>query len=338
MRVPILGEDRFLELALELEQFAKDEEDLERLLTERKRQWEVEAKEWLSTIAMKSWSNDETFQCKDASLAAYRASMTGSLQHFLELLNGVVHGWEPDEVQDKAPDTTDIANHSSKTQDTSAMAGDASEARAYDTGTQHDYEFYIQQKLASKNPVYEPTFDNNVHKAPFFKSDQAYLIREHFGGIQRERTHDGKRKTPPSSLNKDKSPNDLDNAPRPRKRVRIDDDYSTATAEDISQDVTNKGVGRVADKSRPRKRSRSDNDELSGEGQKRQKTVSSEPPAPITPATDTISSIFYVLSSESLGNGRGNTFNISYSIHSAVSCVYFYKSYNAKRNQRAVYI
>ncbi|EHK42541.1 hypothetical protein TRIATDRAFT_86573 [Trichoderma atroviride IMI 206040] len=272
MRVPILGEDRFLEIALELEHIAKDLEDLERLLTERKEQWEKEAKQWLSGIARKSWTGGESFQCEDASDAAYRASMTGSLQHLLELLNGVVHGWEPDEVQDGTLDT-DIVNSNANTQDASAEADDESQTMREE---QVDYETYMRQKLASKDPVYEPTYDGNVHKPPFFKSDQVLLIKQRFGKLKGKRSHSGDGKTPPSEQPRGATTSNLDNPSRSKKRPRFDDETSITITEDLSQNASSSAIDRVADKSPARKRYRpEDDDAINGGERKRQRRASS---------------------------------------------------------------
>lgn len=280
MRVPILGEDRFLEIALELEHIAKDQEDLERLLTERKEEWEREAKEWLGSIALKSWSGGESFQCEDASDAAYRASMTGSLQHFLELLNGVVYGWEPDEVQEEAPNDTDIINPNTNVQNTSAETENESESNYAGTQFKLGYEQYMREKLASKNPVYRPTYDGNVHKAPFFKSDQILLIKQRFGKLKGKKFHFRDGKTPPSETPRDASTSNLNNPSRPRRRPRFDDEYSAATAEDITQNASSRAIDHVADKSSARKRNRSHSDDEIDDGErKRQRRTSSEPPA-----------------------------------------------------------
>lgn len=284
MRVPILGEDRFLEIALELEHVAKDQEDLERLLAERKEQWETEAKEWLGGIAMKSGDGGESFQCEDASDAAWRASMTGSLQHFLELLNGVVHGWEPDEVQDEALNKTDMINPNSNTQNTAAENDDESESNN-NTGTQLKlgYEHYMREKLASKNPVYKPTYDGNVHKAPFFKSDQVLLIKQRFGKLKGKRFRGRDGNAPSSETPRDANISNLNNPSRSNKRARFENEHSVATGEDISQNASNMAIDHIADKSPTRKRYRSDNDDEINDGErKRQRRASSELPASIS--------------------------------------------------------
>ncbi|KAK1252872.1 hypothetical protein MKX08_004059 [Trichoderma sp. CBMAI-0020] len=120
MRVPILGEDRFFEIALELEHMATDEEDLKRLLLERRKLWEKEC-----------YFPEEEVLCEDARRTARRASQTGSLQHFLELLNGVVCGWEADEVQDTAR---------------SALQENAVK---YGASAQPDYNAYVEEMLDS---------------------------------------------------------------------------------------------------------------------------------------------------------------------------------------------
>ncbi|UKZ84315.1 uncharacterized protein TrAFT101_000228 [Trichoderma asperellum] len=288
MRVPILGEDRFLEIALELEHVAKDEEDLERLLTERKEQWEKEAKEWLGGVALKSWTGGESFQCEDASDAAYRASMTGSLQHFLELLNGVVHGWEPDEVQDEALNNTDIINPNSNAQNTSAEPDDESESNN-DTGAQFKlgFEHYMREKLASKNPVYKPTYDGNVHKAPFFKSDQVLLIKQRFGKLKGKRFHGRDGETPPSESPRDTNTSNPNNPSRPKRKPRFDDEHSVATTEDTSQNALNRAIDHVTDTRSARKRHRSDNDDEIDDGErKRQRKASPELPASISQEAD----------------------------------------------------
>lgn len=285
MRVPILGEDRFLEIALELEHVAKDLEDLERLLTARQEQWEKEAKQWLSGIARKSWHGGESFQCEDASDAAYRASMTGSLQHLLELLNGVVHGWEPDEVQDETLDT-DIVNSNANTQDTSAEAGDESQTVREE---QVDYETYMRQKLASKDSVYEPTYDGNVHKPPFFKSDQVLLIRQRLGKLKRKRVHSGDAKAPPSEDSRDATTSNPNNPSRLKKRPRFDDESSVTVTEDLSQNASSSAIDRVADKRSPRKRPRPDDDDDAtndGKRKRQRRASSSEHPASIPQQAD----------------------------------------------------
>ncbi|KAL7917437.1 hypothetical protein ACQKWADRAFT_306808 [Trichoderma austrokoningii] len=287
MRVPILGEDRFLEIALELEHVAKDQEDLEKLLAERKEQWESEAKQWLRGIALKSWTGGKNFQCEDASNAAYRASVTGSLQHFLELLNGVVHGWEPDEVQDETPNgnDTDVVNPDSNTQNKSAETDDESEEMRL--SNKLGYKYYIERKLASKNPVYEPTYDGDVHKAPFFKSDQILLIRQRFEKLKRKRSH-ADEKTPPSGPSRATNADNQDGPSRLKKRLRVEDEHSEDTTDDISQNVSSKAIDRVADKSSARKRHRpNDDDEEVDDGErKRQRRASPELPASISQDAD----------------------------------------------------
>lgn len=291
MRVPILGEDRFLEMALELEHVAKDQEDLEGLLTERKEQWEKEAKQWLSRIVRKSRSGGESFQCEDASDASWRASSTGSLQHFLELLNGVVHGWKPDEVQDETSNDTHVINSKSNAQNTSAETDDESESENY-TGTQLRFglEYEMRRRLASgKKLVYKPTYDGDIHKAPFFKSDQALLIRQRFKKQKRKRSHGGHGKTPPSEPLRDANTSNLNNPSRPKKRPRFEDEYSEATADDISQNASSRAIDHVADKSSARKRYRPDDDDdeiNDGERKRQRRASSSEHPASISQEAD----------------------------------------------------
>ncbi|KAM0446074.1 hypothetical protein ACHAO4_009519 [Trichoderma viride] len=276
MRVPILGEDRFLEIALELEHVAKDQEDLEKLLAERKEQWEKEAKQWLGGIARKSWTGGESFQCEDASDAAYRASVTGSLQHFLELLNGVVHGWQPDEVQDETPNDTDMINLKSNAQNTTAEADDESEETQLN---KLGYEYYMRRKLASKNPVYEPTYDGNVHKAPFFKSDQALLIRQRFGKLKGTKIHGEEEEAQPSEIPRDANASNLNNPSRPKKRPRFDDE---------SQNASSSAIDRAADRSSARKRYRPEDDDAinDGERKRQRRASSSEHPASIPQEAD----------------------------------------------------
>ncbi|KAL7894227.1 hypothetical protein HDV63DRAFT_383781 [Trichoderma sp. SZMC 28014] len=280
MRVPILGEDRFLEIALELERVAKDQEDLEKLLAERQEEWEREAKQWLGGIARKSWRGGESFQCKDASDSAYRASVTGSLQHFLELLNGVVHGWEPDEVQDETPNDTDMINPKSNHQNPAVETDDELEETQFN---KLGYEYYMRRKLVSKNPVYEPTYDGNVHKAPFFKSDQALLIRQRFGKLKGKRSHDEDEEAQPSEPSGAANSSNLNNASRPKKRPRFDDEPSVTVTEGLSQNGSGRAIDRT-DKISARKRHRPDDDDdaINGGERKRQKRASSsEHPAAI---------------------------------------------------------
>ncbi|UKZ61166.1 uncharacterized protein TrAtP1_002436 [Trichoderma atroviride] len=285
MRVPILGEDRFLEIALELEHVAKDQEDLERLLEERKEEWEKEAKQWLGGIARKSWTGGKSFQCEDASDTAYRASMTGSLQHFLELLNGVVHGWAPDEVQDETTNDTDIANPNSNAQNTTAET-DESEMALLNMLSHEDY---MRRKLASKNPVYEPTYDGNVHKAPFFKSDQVLLIRQRFGKSKGKRVHGEDEETQPSEIPTDANASNLNNPSRPRKRPRFDDESSITITEDLSQNASSSAIDHVADKSPARKRYRPEDDDDAindGERKRQRRASSSEHPVSVPQEAD----------------------------------------------------
>lgn len=292
MRVPILGEDRFLEIALELEHVAKDQEDLERLLAKRKEQWEKEAKQWLGRMARRSRSGGEGFQCKDASDAAWRASTTGSLQHFLELLNGVIHGWQPDEVQDETLNDTDIMNPNSNTQNTSAETGDEHESDSGDyTAAQFQlgYEYHMRKQLASKNLVYKPTFDGNVHKAPFFKSDQVLLIRQHFGKPKGKRVHGEDEETQSSDIPTEANASNLNNPSRPRKRPRFDDESSITITEDPSQNASSSAIDRVADKSPARKRYRPEDDDDAindGERKRQRRASSSEHPVSVPQEAD----------------------------------------------------
>lgn len=202
MRVPILGEDRFFEIALELEHIATDEEDLKRLLLERRKLWEEEATKWLAVISRKCCLSDEDFLCEDACNTAYRASKTGSLQHFLELMNGVVYGWAADEVEDEVEDAS-----------RSTSAGSDIGMNKYP-----DFRTYYSDLLDSKNPIYHPQFDGNFHKAPVFTSDTSSLVRQR---LSNENT-DQEKKSPETS--KDGSAGSIKDLSRPSKRPRIDDE------------------------------------------------------------------------------------------------------------------
>ncbi|KAL7922237.1 hypothetical protein ACQKWADRAFT_83175 [Trichoderma austrokoningii] len=204
IRVPILGEDRFFEIALELEHMAKDEEDLRRLLLERRKLWEEEATKWLDTISSKLFHPGVDFLSEDASASAYRASRTGSLQHFLELLNGVVHGWAADEVEDEADDVP--------------LTDSQIEAINY-ANKQPDYPEYYASLLDSENPPdYRPIFDGNSHKAPVFSSDTLPQFRQHLS----KKKSDQEENSP--NTPKDGSASSVKDPSRPGKRPRIDDE------------------------------------------------------------------------------------------------------------------
>ncbi|KAL7971050.1 hypothetical protein HDV63DRAFT_341481 [Trichoderma sp. SZMC 28014] len=204
MRVPILGEDRFFEIALELEQMATDEEDLKRLLLERRKLWEKEAVEWLRTIARKASFPGEEVLCSDARSTVHRVTETGSLQHFFELLNGVVCGWEADEAEAIRDAPTLLEED-------------------YGTGTQKfgDYHENVIHRLNSGNFGYEPVFDDNFHKAPVFTSDKASHFRQH---LLTENTNQ-ESKSPDTS--KDGNAGPIKDLSRSNKRPRLDDE-STA--------------------------------------------------------------------------------------------------------------
>ncbi|KAL7896926.1 hypothetical protein HDV63DRAFT_74316 [Trichoderma sp. SZMC 28014] len=105
VKIPILHEHGFFETALEIAKLSKDKEEFEQRFEEHNRN----RKEELLKSMSKAWT-DTFFDREvrergypDALRKARSACLTGCLHDFLQVVKGVVYGWEAEEVFDNTP-------------------------------------------------------------------------------------------------------------------------------------------------------------------------------------------------------------------------------------------
>ncbi|KAL7935151.1 hypothetical protein V8C35DRAFT_300848 [Trichoderma chlorosporum] len=95
MPIAILNEEAYFNAAMEVAQLANGQEaEFERIFEERNRMQREKIDEVRQACLYRTIYEREFFPCERSLYVVGRASSVGSLQYFLELLDGIAHGWE----------------------------------------------------------------------------------------------------------------------------------------------------------------------------------------------------------------------------------------------------
>lgn len=102
VKIPILEEYAYFDTALEIAKLSKNKEEFEQRFEERNTKHKEEVLKFMSKTWTEAMFDPEVSQrgCPDALVKVKYACSTGCLQDFLQVLKGVVYGWEAEEVHD----------------------------------------------------------------------------------------------------------------------------------------------------------------------------------------------------------------------------------------------
>ncbi|KAL6873053.1 hypothetical protein J3F83DRAFT_731892 [Trichoderma novae-zelandiae] len=103
IRIPILGQYRYLDKAVKIAKLSKNKADFERMFREKNMQLEKEILQLMRKTANQTIYNN-VFPCQDASNKAFAASTSGAFMDFVHILTGIAFGWEADAADEAQSD------------------------------------------------------------------------------------------------------------------------------------------------------------------------------------------------------------------------------------------
>ncbi|KAL6887162.1 hypothetical protein HDV57DRAFT_488171 [Trichoderma longibrachiatum] len=167
--VPILGQHRYLDYAIEIAKLSKNKTDFERIFQARKKQLEKEMLKLMSKAATQTIYNN-VFPCQDASDKVFTASITGAFTDFAALLQGLAFGWEADRANEGL---SDYFYHQSSSCDGHRPQPEHARQIAKESQREHDFATSAQRAAPISNATANEVAtkersirNNNVLKGP----------------------------------------------------------------------------------------------------------------------------------------------------------------------------
>ncbi|KAL6876790.1 hypothetical protein J3F83DRAFT_421398 [Trichoderma novae-zelandiae] len=174
IRVPILGQHRYLNYAIEIAKLSKNKTDFERIFEARNKQLEKEMLKLMSKAANQTIYNN-VFPCQDASDKVFVASVTGAFTDFAALLQGLAFGWEADRADEGL---SDYFYHQSSSCDGHRPQPEHARQIAEESQREHDFATSAQQAAdAAAGSTHRDTAEQHKQQSIQSMSEQERRVR-----------------------------------------------------------------------------------------------------------------------------------------------------------------